>query len=347
MKKNSFVITFILIVAVLATGVCIAVFSPVPIPSDLDGMIRVYTRNKPNVQLTIAVITDNGTEISAYGHDGVSIPVPDRSYEIGDITRTFTGAIVAKAVSEGKFSPGERISDFLPLSRAAYSPTVYELLTHSSAYSDYAPDVSGNVLTGSNPYTGITANDLVSEMNSFKLALKPPYLYSYSDFGASAVGAVLSQIYDVDFYSILTIFAREELALKHTFIPIESGIEHGWTWKDTDAYIAASSLVSTIGDMVAYARLYLNDSFDYLTIAADPAYEVNADQSVGYFWNLIDRGRVLQHSGETSHYASSILIDRVNRIAVVLLSNYGNDRFGNVDDLARVVFNETRDSVLK
>ena len=68
-------------------------------------------------------------------------------------------------------------------------------------------------------------------MNNFKLTFKPPYLYSYSRFGTAAAGACLSQVYDVDFYSILTIFASEELGLKHTFVSLDNSVENGWVWK--------------------------------------------------------------------------------------------------------------------
>ena len=58
----------------------------------------------------------------------------------------------------------------------------------------------------------------------------------------------------------------------------------------------------------------------------------------GYFWNILENGRVLQQAGETAHGAASIWIDRNDQVAVILLSNYRNDRFGNVNDIARAVF---------
>ena len=326
--------------AVLAAGIAIAWYTPVPIPSGFAGKIKIFTRNKPDAEITVAVINENGTEISAYGHDGARIPVRDRYYEIGDITSTFTGAIAARAVAEGKLSPNKRISEQLPLSRAVYSPSVFELLTHSSAYSSYAPDLSGGTDAKHNPYSGIDANRLVAEMNDFKLTYKPPYLYSYSRFGTAVMGAFISQVYDVDFYSILTIFAGEELGLKHTFVALDNRVENGWIWDDGDAYIASLSLSSTIGDMAAYARLYLGSGPDYLSLATDPAYEINADTDIGYFWNLTDSNRILYHTGETGHYAAAIVIDRESRTAVVVLSNYRNDRYGNVYDIARDLLTE-------
>ncbi len=345
MKKKRLILTLLITAAVLGAGISIALFTRVPIPADAEGQIRMYSRNKPELELTVAVISPEGTDIRAYGHDGARISVPDRVYEIGDITKTFTGAIAAKAVSEGKLSPNNKVADILPLSRAAYSPSFYELFTHSSAYSDYAPDLRrDSSLSGINPYSGIDANELVSQMNAFKLTYKPPYLYSYSNFGAAAAGAVISQVYNVDFYSILTIFAQEELGLKHTFVSLDNSVENGWSWLASDAYIASSSLSSTIGDMVAYARLYLNGAKGYLKLAAEETYEINAENNIGYFWNITNREQILWHSGETAHYASSIMIDRRSGVAVVVLSNYTNDRYGNTEQIARTILTETKTS---
>ena len=340
-KRRLFICLFITI-AILAGGIAIARYTPIPIPAEFAGQMAVYTRNKPNAEVTVAVITDSGTEISAYGHDGIRIPVRERYYEIGDITSTFTGAIAARAVAEGKLSPNERISELLPLPRAVYSPSIYELLTHSSAYSSYAPDLSGAENSKHNPYTGIDANRLVAEMNDFKLTYKPPYLYSYSRFGTAAAGACLSQIYDVDFYSILTIFASEELGLKHTFVSLDNRVENGWIWDDGDAYIASLSLTSTIGDMAAYAKLYLGNGPDYLSLTTDPSYEINVENDIGYFWNLTEHNNIIYHTGETGHYAAAMILDRESRMAVVVLSNYRNDRYGNVYDLGRALLEDSR-----
>ena len=341
MKQKRLLIFALITVLVLGSGIAIAAYTRVPIPMGAENQLRVYTRNKPDAEVTVAVITPGTTEITAYGHDGARIPVPDRFYEIGDITKTFTGAIAARAVEDGKLSPNERIAEILPISRAVYSPTVFELLTHSSAYSTYAPNLPHVRLSGKNPYAGISANDLVTQMRSFKLTYEPPYYYSYSNFGAAAAGAVISQVYDVDFYSILTIFAQEELGLRHTYVSLEKSVEHGWVWKNTDAYLASDGLTSTIGDMVAYARLYLSGEQSYLSLAAQPMVEINAEYSSGYFWNVWNTGNIIWHAGETGHYASWLLIDRDRGIAVILLSNYGNDRYGSLPDIGAAIYAET------
>lgn len=332
-------ITILSIAAVIAAAAAIVKFTAVPLPPSAAGKLALYTRNKPDAEITVAVVSDGETVISAYGHDGEKIPVPERSYEIGQITRTFTGALAAEAVRDGLLSLDDSVSDVLTLSKGTYSPTVLELLTHSSAYSDYAPGVSGE--KSSNPYYGITGNDIVASMNRFRLSYKPPYMYADSDYGAAVLGAVISKLYDVDFFSILTIFVQEKLGLEHTFVALEKCTENGWKWNTGDAYMASLGMTSDISDMVSYVKLYLAGSLPVIEMASDPLYEVNAESAEGYMWTVSRKGWILSQAGETGHYSAAVKIDKNNHTAVVVLSNYPDDRYGNTMDIAGALLEET------
>lgn len=326
------------IIAVIAATAAVYYFTVVPIPQDAAAKIALYTRNKPDVELTVAVVTPEGTTVSAYGHDGVSIPVPERSYEIGGITRTFTGALASKAAMENKLSFSDNVSSLLPLNTGNYSPSVFELLTHTSAFSDYALGVSDLPFSTDNPFAGIDSYDILVGINNFHLKYEAPYLYSCSDFGTAVLGMMISKAYDVDYYSILTIFTQQELGLQDTFI--NTGSAPGWIWQTDDAYIASLGLSSTISDMISYAKLYLNSEYDFLTDAAAPLQEINADFSSGCMWNISDSGRIIGQSGETASGSAQIYICIPDGTAVIALSNYGNDRYGDLSDIAAALLNE-------
>ena len=340
MTRKRLLISILSTVLVIAAAVAIAVFTKVSVPSDAAAMLAFYTRNKPDAEVTVAVIHGGETEVKAYGHDGVPIAVPDRFYEIGEITRTFTGAVAAKAIADGYLRQDMPVSHILRLSGGTYTPTVFELLTHSSGYSDYSPDVSSS--KRSNPYSGIDGNDIVSAMNSFKLRSEPPYLYSDSDFGVAALAAVLSKAYNVDFYSILTLFIRNELNLENTYVSVEGTIADGWQWNYDDAYMASCGLTSNIRDMVSYAKLYLAGDIPFIAAASDPLYEVNADTAIGYLWTVSGKSWVLSQSGHTGHYSSSIVIDKTNGAAVIVLSNYPDDRYGSTEAIAQAYLDEIK-----
>ena len=151
---------------------------------------------------------------------------------------------------------------------------------------------------------------------------------------------MISKVYDVDFYSIMTIFAQQNLGLSDTGISLDSGLEKSWLWYNNDAYIASLGLTSTINDMVSYAELYLEGSESYLRTASEPLYEISADTCAGYLW-LVSKGTgVLSRSGSTSGYSAAIKIDPIYGTAVIVLSNYPDDRYGSTAELADALMYE-------
>lgn len=309
------------------------------IPSEPIAKIAVYTRNKPKAEITVAVIDGDRTNIRCYGKNGAELQVTDRIYEIGDITKTFTGAMVAKAVLEERMRLQDRITDHMVLNPGTYAPTVFELLTHTSAYGDY-PRIRSRA-GDTNPYAGIDYPKVITSMDDFRLNQTPPYLYSYSNLGATVMGMTLEDTYGVTYCSLLNDFLNE-LGLRNTYIALssEEAPDGGWVWSESDEYMASIGLCSNIEDMIRYARLYIDGKDYVLNYACAPLIEVNMETDVGYFWALNQSG-ILEQNGETANYSSQILIDRANKRAVIVLSNYPSDRFGSVEDIAKSIINES------
>ena len=52
MKQKRTLIFSLILVLVLTLGICIAVFTKVPIPLGTENQLRVYSRNKPDAEIT-------------------------------------------------------------------------------------------------------------------------------------------------------------------------------------------------------------------------------------------------------------------------------------------------------
>ncbi len=65
MKQKRTLIFTLITIAVLAAGICIAVFTRVPIPMGSENQLRVYARNKPEAEINVAGITPEGADINA------------------------------------------------------------------------------------------------------------------------------------------------------------------------------------------------------------------------------------------------------------------------------------------
>ncbi len=334
--KKKIIIYSLILLAVILAGVLTAVLTKVSIPPLAQLRIALYTRNKPYAEVSVAVITPEGTDIRTYGHDGRMLEPSDRQYEIGAVTKTFTGALAARAVIRGEVSLSQDVSQFLPVSPGAYTPTLKDLVTHTSAYGPYMPEGGGK---NGNPYSGINDFDVLYAMNGYKLTYEAPYIYSYSDFGTAAVGIMLGDLYREDFCTVLNDFVHLDLGLRNTTVCLDTPLKNGWKWLPNDAYIASFGLVSTIQDMAQYVKQYLNGGTDYLDLSIIPLKEINEDSSIGYFW-AVSKSGLVGHGGETEHYSSQIYMDPVRGTAVIVLSNYGTDKYGSVRDIAEAIIRE-------
>ena len=325
--------------------VSIAVFTQPSIPAGAEAKIAVFTRNKPHAEITTAIVTEDETIIKAYGHNGKEIEVPERDYELGGITKTFVGAICARAIGEGLISFNDRAGDCLPLGQGIYNASVIDLVTHTSAYGSYTAEKysSAKLRAGKNPFAGIRNSDIILAMDNFRLLQSPPFMYSYSDFGTAILGLMASSAYGTDIYTLLSIYVQKELELQDTYIATEDSEkspDNGWIWDRDEAFISAAGLTSNINDMIKYASMYLNSTRPEFTEAARILCEVNNDLSIGYFWELNHEGTILYQGGETSNYASYIAIDLENHIAVIVLSNYPNDKYGDMADITKALLSE-------
>ena len=332
MKRK--LITITSIVLVLSLMALVYFTTSVPPVSGASAMLEQYTRNKPNAKVTVAVIRGDDEEIYAVGHDGKAIDVPDGQYNIAGITKSFTGLIAARAVTEEKLSLGSTARDYIGIAAGSYSPSVSELVTNTSAYGDYVPTALNSIASSvkTNTYTGFDASDVIYAMNDFRLNMQPPYFYSDSDFGASVLGMILADIYQQSYVELLESFAIDEFGLEDTYVP--EGL-----WKTDDAYIAAYGLSSSVDDMVKYARVFLGSRSGYLAAAVAPMREVNVENSVGYMWNITD-GSVLSTGGSTGYSGAHMIIDPEHSLAVIVLSNYGSDKYGSVSDIAWAIYSE-------
>jgi CubicO group peptidase (beta-lactamase class C family) len=288
---------------------------------------------RQNVKITAGILRNGAREVRLFGQNGEE-PFVKYRYEIGSITKTFTGMLVTKAVAEGKLCMHDSISRHIPeLNASAYYPTIQRLVTHTSGYSVnmHESDDTGELLQ-TNPFIDIGREQLLEEIRQIKLEDKD-YPWRYSNFGASVIGYILENIYCSSFDKLMSELL-EGLGLHETYTlspPMNlSGVtqkgEPGgfWKWKPTSIYRSAGYLVSTIEDMLRYAavqmddpRRYIKDSQKSMAFITD----VGLRQESGVFWILFPQIQSIFHNGGTGCFNCSLCVDLENKNAAVLLSN--------------------------
>jgi CubicO group peptidase (beta-lactamase class C family) len=299
-----------------------------------EEMLAYTTKDNKDAVITVGIIQNGKMLYNMYGENGVILPPEEYTYEIGSITKTFTTSLLCKAINEGRISLEDSIDKYLNLPKKDYYPTIKRLVTHTSGYKGYyfeKPMIS-NFLQGKNDFNGISEEIIVERLGKINLDNRD-YSFKYSNFGIATLGAVLEQIYDEDYSTLMNDYIIENLGLTNTKISDGSGdLKNYWEWSESDAYMPAGALLSNITDMMKYVQIQMVEKPEYLSIAHDALAEVNATtatykkmgiymDAVGTGWMIDNENGITWHNGGTGNYNSYIGFNKENQIGVVILSN--------------------------
>lgn len=336
--KKRIIITFTIILCLALAALSMMIYvkhqmSKIPKLSFQEAL-EYTTKDNPNALIAVGIIKDGQMSYRVYGENGKELSATLSIYEIGSITKTFTAALINKAMLEGKINIEDTIEKYLTLPGGKKYPSVKELLTHTSGYKGYYFEnpMIYNFLNGRNDYYGITKRIALKRAGRLSQD-RESYSYNYSNFGFAILGLVLEKVYDTDYSTLVTNFAQNELGLSNTGIsshPGDSG--NYWDWMENDAYLPAGGITSTIFDMLLFAQLQLEES-PYFSqchkslqriMASSKAYadmEINLDE-IGMSWIIDNKNGIIWHNGGTESYNSYLGFRPEKNTAVVVLSNF-------------------------
>ncbi len=125
----------ILLIAVLSVAVCAGLalsglslygkyqMSKIPALSFQEAL-EYTTKGKANAVITVGIIQNGTATYTVYGEDGKELSQELHTYEIGSLTKTFTAALVSKAVAEGKMDLDATLEQYLSLPEGNVYPTI-------------------------------------------------------------------------------------------------------------------------------------------------------------------------------------------------------------------------------
>lgn len=333
-------VVFAIIVGILAIlALAFAVFMVIirkqmdKIPGMTAEDVLSYTlKDNKDAVISVGIIKNGESSFKVYGCDGKELEKELHTYEIGSLTKTFTGALIAKAQSEGLLDINDTIDKYLELPKDNKYPTIAALLTHTSGYSGFymcLPMVR-NFFFKSNDFCGVTDEMIYNKLKKLNLD-KDEYKFEYSNYGYAVLGLVIEQVYKGEYTDIVNEFAKE-IGLSATYVSDGNGdLSKYWEWEKGDAYISAGALYSNIEDMLKYAQLqleekdYFADTHEILRNAegASDRYKgmgIRIDAEC-ISWMYDSENDIIWHNGGTGNYNSYIGFRPATGEAVVILSN--------------------------
>jgi serine-type D-Ala-D-Ala carboxypeptidase/endopeptidase len=339
----------ILLIAMLVIGVSTSVFAQ-SWKAKVDPLVEVLTKKHKNLGLVVGVTRDGKAEAQGYGKvvtpKGESKPDGETIFEIGSITKTFTGALIADAIRRKEMTLEAPITSVLPPDlklklRSDGTPTVLDFATHRSGLPVQPPFLIFLSKNLDNPYASFDRKLLAEALP--KIDLEPASQKSvYSNLATGVLGHCLvhqakAMSYETllrdrillplkmhDTGEALTGAQKARLATGH-----DAKGEPTAPW-DFASQEACGGLRSTGNDMLKYASAALSTQADPATIAIQSAMKPLRDEGgrkrkIGMFWITMPYGKpevsITWHNGGTGGFRSIIVLVPEKQLAVVVLAS--------------------------
>ena len=314
--------------------------------------------------VAIGVIDHGERRVFTYG-----VAHPDSIFQIGSVTKTFTGLALAQLASQGKVKLEEPIRPILFPDDAA-SPTnaqitLLDLVTHRSGL----PSVPANLepKDSSNPfanYDSIAMRQFLATHGTAKPA-DPKYLYS--SFGIALLGYALSQRAGVPYAQLVRTEITGPLKMNDTVFtlspeqayrlmqghdtnldPVDAGLG------DSGIFAGAVGAKSTAGDLLVYLDANLHP--DHYATGAAPGSSaatlpdaialdhqtrgaVDQNTQIAFSWLYDAKSGRFQHGGTTPGFTAHVEFAPNQDRAIVVLYNRMDEMPGQTRFVDRVAEN--------
>lgn len=316
----------------------------------IDALALPLVEDEWAVGLIIGVVTPDGTQVFSYGRRSATDPRPpaeDSLFEIGSLTKVFTGILLAEQERRGEVSRLDPVSKYLPAGvpaprRGADEITLLDLATHSSGLpsvadnfwppgggSIYDPNVAGR------GWSEYTEEKLFAYLRDPRPPLGSTRRYLYSNLGMGLLGALLGRAAGRPYEELLIERVITPLGLSDTrFVLSEEQRARLLPGHDADgtptqawtpsALSGAFALRSSMRDMLRFtqANLGLVESplAKALMAAQQEYFRQSKDERIGLAWTRNGFG-VVYHFGATGGYRSTLFLHPSKQLGVVVLSN--------------------------
>jgi CubicO group peptidase (beta-lactamase class C family) len=308
-----------------------------------DQVVR-RVENEEIVGVVVGVVDEEGTSYFGHGRllaGGERTPDERTVFEIGSITKAFTGVLLAEMAERGQVGLDDPVARLLPPGGRVPSwegrqITLRDLASHRSGL----PRLPGNLAPKdlANPYADYAAEKMLGFLRQYELGRPIGAAYEYSNLGAGLLGYALARRAGTTYEGLVVERLARPLGLDDTRITLSaeqrSRLAGGHAdgrpvpnW-DLDALAGAGALRSTASDMLRFlaANLGLMETPLAAALAAsrqDPVETGQEQVAVALGWHVragFDR-EIVWHNGGTGGYRAFCGFDPAARRGVVVLSN--------------------------
>lgn len=293
----------------------------------------------PSAQVGI-VLDGRVAYTAAFGKARLTTDLPatvSMHYPVGSITKQFTAACVLLLVEDGKMTLDDPVSKWFPELTRAKDVTVRMLLSHTSGYSDYAPQ-DYTIPAWTKPAEPLK---IVRDWATKPLDFEPGTKWQYSNTNFVLAASIVEKVGGQPFWTLLKtrvldpLQMREVLNLdtdrarlepegteRHALGPLRPATLEAPGW-----YFGDASLAMPIGDLLKWDISIMDEALlkpqSYKSMETEVLLKNGAPTGYGLAVDVAMRNghRVISHSGEVGGFVAANMVMPDDRMAVAVLTN--------------------------
>ena len=345
--------------AILIALCALSSFAQKALPSDVIKSIESRIANGYSPSIAIGIIDKDGPQYYLFGTKTAGgQPVNEHTiYEIGSISKTFTGILLAQAVLERKVKTDDPAQIHLPSAvklptKDGKQITLGHLSDHTSALARMPSNF--NPKDPTNPYADYTVEQMYTFINGYTLPRDIGSQYEYSNLAQGLLGHILALKAGTSYEELMLSKIANPLGMKETKITFDDKMKQnlamGYSqgaqvsnW-DIPTLAGAGAIRSSVHDMLIYLQANMGLKKSKLLPAMQLAHQARHDKPgggtrVGLGWHISKGGEgdVIWHNGGTGGYRTFVGFVKETGKGVVVLTNSSK----GADDLGMHLLNST------
>ncbi|MFT3823792.1 MAG: serine hydrolase domain-containing protein [Chitinophagaceae bacterium] len=347
------------------TGYSVEAQSPVKVIA--DSAAQIFMQNPARVGLTIGIIHKGKSYQFYYGsvdRNSKQVPGAQHVFEIGSVSKTFAGTLLAKAILDDKISLDGDVRAFM---NEEYPTLVYKehpilvrhLVTHMSGLPGFLPDQTEAFRHApdsipfilSKAFAHNSREQFLRDLHGVKLDTIPGENYRYSNPNAQLVAILLENVYGLSYDELVKKFITGPAGMKHTYTERSSKLfkpVKGYSGSGKEmpyvpaAFAGAGGIYSTPEDMLRYLQFQLDSTNVIARKARQLVWGDTKKYAMGLFWRMTPakNGETKTwHTGGTFGFSSYCVLYPDSQTGIILLSNeMDKDSQGKLIEMADRIF---------
>lgn len=348
---------------VLSTALLVAGCTDPHVPAkdlgaDIDEVAATLIE-QPLLHSTSIGVVYRGEEVIRHRGDmetGKSNPPTDETlYEIGSLSKTLAGTLMARAVLERRLTLDDDVRRYL---RGDYPNLQYHgdpirirhLLSHTSGLPNMLPERANTVLSDFTDqrtpgelnaiYARYGKADFFRDLHAVEIQRAPGNEYAYSSTGTELTAHILETVYKSDYESLLRGFFSDSAAMTGLRIRLGDGestrLAVGYhsdnpvptTPMPQLPWGASGNVKATVPEMMKYLKFQLAGG-PVVTESHRALVKFDSEFSIGYFWNIVSgdrlKGVYYAHHGGVPRSQCYIYILPKYDLGIFVITNQSGD----------------------